>query len=103
MRSLKPTMTQLHSCAVSTPVLTFLARLSRGNSQVQAGTIALSSIHRRLLDLSLAQEVRVVPFRTTEADIYLSSMRVDVDFLSKTKKGSYWCLACHRLEPRGSK
>jgi vesicle-fusing ATPase len=57
-----------------------------GNAAVAPGTIALSQVHRKLLDLSLNQGVNVVPFRTTNADIYLANLSVDVDFLAKSKK-----------------
>jgi len=66
-----------------------------GNAAVAPETIALSQLHRRLLDLQLGQVVTVTPFRTTESDIYLTTMRVDVDFLAKSKKGVF-CCSIHR-------
>lgn len=59
-----------------------------GNSAVKAGTIALSGVHRKLLDLQLDEGVNITPFRTENSDIYLTALQVNVDFLAKSKKGT---------------
>ena len=62
------------------------------SADVCPGNAAVSIVLRRLLQLSLNQSFEVRPFCPTEADICLTALRLDVDFLSKSKKGpSFVC------------
>lgn len=74
------------TCGDVTTTFNIDESIFRENQHVVPGTAALSIVHRRLLDLSLNQEFKVVPFRTIDPNIYLILLRLDVDFLAKSKK-----------------
>jgi hypothetical protein len=55
----------------------------RGSDKVKKGTLALSSIQRRVTMLSLNEPVLVEAYVPTSPVIYLETLKLDVDFLSK--------------------
>ena len=50
---------------------------------MKKGTLALSSIQRRVTMLSLNEPVLVEAYVPTSSIIYLDTLKLDVDFLSK--------------------
>jgi hypothetical protein len=54
---------------------------------VPQNRIGLSRIQRNLLRLSLGEAIYVKPFRTMNPNIYIQSMSLGVDFLTKNGKG----------------
>lgn len=77
-----------------------LFRPFSGHPTVQPGTVALSGVQRKLLDLQLDEAFTVTPFRTQNSDIYLTGLQVSVDFLAKSKKGTYSLLLLISLASR---
>jgi vesicle-fusing ATPase len=59
----------------------------KGTDKVKKGTLALSSIQRRVTMLSLNEPVLVEAYVPTSSIIYLDTLKLDVDFLSKGTKG----------------
>jgi vesicle-fusing ATPase len=59
----------------------------KGSDKVKKGTLALSSIQRRVTMLSLNEPVLVEAYVPTSPVIYLETLKLDVDFLSKGTKG----------------
>ncbi|KAL6042923.1 transport between ER and Golgi ATPase protein [Balamuthia mandrillaris] len=58
----------------------------KASKRVSKGTIALGEMQRRTAQLSLNQAVNCVPFVPTNENIFLASLKVEVDFLSKSSK-----------------
>jgi hypothetical protein len=61
----------------------------RGSDKVKKGTLALSSIQRRVTMLSLNEPVLVEAYVPTSPVIYLETLKLDVDFLSKGTPHSF--------------
>jgi len=57
------------------------------HKSVPKGNIGLSSVQRRFVLVSLNEPLDVAPYVATGDTIYISSLNLEVDYLSKNKKG----------------
>lgn len=60
----------------------------RPHEKIQAGFVGLSSIQRQSVNVSLNEAVPVYNYVPTGDNIYLGTLKLEVDFLSKNKKVS---------------
>jgi vesicle-fusing ATPase len=58
----------------------------RANDKIQQGFVGLSSIQRQSVNVSLNEAVPVNAYNPHTTDIFLSTLKLEVDFLSKNKK-----------------
>jgi vesicle-fusing ATPase len=58
----------------------------RGNDKIGQGLIGLSSIQRQNLNVSLNEKLSLATFIPDSENVFLASIKLEVDFLSKSKK-----------------
>jgi len=72
--------------------------LVRANAAITKGTIGFSGVQRILLNFSLNEDIKLRSYRVESTNVYLASMKLDVDFLqSKLKKGTRYTQASSLL------